>query len=448
MKRKWHLKTRLLVTFAGLICALLIAVAVVFNFSIRRYINSRVNAQLESVSASISDERKGGGHGGKFEDKPDKVTGSKGNAFLLSAEGKIVSVFRGENETAELIAESFRNGEIESGGKYSTISSGEATYAVTITDDSVQKNAYLVSFLDITAVNELASRVNTILFVVIIAAILLCFILSRLFARSLAKPVQSLSEFAREIGGGNLEPREMSFREMELSGLADSMNIMAKELKESKSKQEVFFQNVSHELRTPLTSIRGKAEGIVCGVMEPKEAGNIIIRETDRLASMVEDILYISRMDKDLDLRTAEALDIRDTLSLCVSEQRSEAESKGVSFSFDFDEEPVLLRIRERDAEKIFGNIISNAIRYAKSDINISCHKTDASVTVKIGDNGPGIPEKDLPHIFERFYKGEGGRYGIGLAIVKEAVSVYQGSVIAANDSGAVLTVEFPENVS
>ena len=149
-------------------------------------------------------------------------------------------------------------------------------------------------------------------------------------------------------------------------------------------------------------------------------------------------------MDKDLNLSAAEALDIRDTLSLCVSEQRSEAESKVVSFFFDFDEEPVRMRIRERDAEKIFGNIISNAIRYAKSEINISCHKTEDTVTVRICDNGPGIPEKDLPHIFERFYKGEGGRYGIGLAIVKEAVAVYQGSVVATNDSGAVLTVEIP----
>ena len=149
-------------------------------------------------------------------------------------------------------------------------------------------------------------------------------------------------------------------------------------------------------------------------------------------------------MDKDLNLSAAEALDIRDTLSLCVSELRAEAESKGVSFFFDFDEEPVRMRIRERDAEKIFGNIISNAIRYAKSEINISCHKTEDAVTVRIRDNDPGIPEKDLPHIFERFYKGEGGRYGIGLAIVKEAVAVYQGSVVATNDSGAVLTVEIP----
>ena len=237
----------------------------------------------------------------------------------------------------------------------------------------------------------------------------------------------------------------MDFKEAEFSALADSMSRMAAALKESKSRQEVFFQNVSHELRTPLTSIRGNAEGIVYGVMEPKAAGQTIIRESDKLTSMVEDILYISRMERAEITENAEPIDIREVLSLCVSEQRSEAEQKGLTFEFDFDDEPAMVRIPEKDAERIFGNVISNAVRYANKTISLSCHDADGSMTAVIRDDGPGIPEKNLPHIFERFYKGEGGKHGIGLSIAKEAAEAYGGRLTCTNDPGAVFTAVFPK---
>lgn len=445
MKKKRRLKTRLLATLVGVTCAVLLIVALAFNLSVRGYIKARVNSQLEALSSSISDERQGGIGSWSFDDRPDRVTGARGNALLLSSEGEIIVVLHGDAETAKLIADSYSSGKFDGGDGYTTLTTEDGTYAVTLSEDPVLRNAYIVSFIDITAITGLASRMNIILTVVIIAAIILCVILSRVFARSLAKPVQSLSDYAHDIGEGDLEPREMDFKEAEFSGLADSMSRMAAALKESKSKQEVFFQNVSHELRTPLTSIRGNAEGIVYGVMDPGEAGRTIIRESDRLTSMVEDILFISRMERAGGAESAEPIDVRDVLSLCVSEQRADAESRGLAFEFDFDDEPVMARIPEKDAERIFGNILSNAIRYARSAIGLSCHETGEGAAVRIRDDGPGIPEKDLPHIFERFYKGEGGKHGIGLSIAKEAAEAYGGSLTAENDPGAVFTAAFPK---
>lgn len=444
MKKKWRLKTKLLVTLVGITCAVLLVVALAFNLSIRGYINACVNSQLDTVSSSVSDERQGGPGGKRFDDRPDRVTGARGNALLIGADGELMGVLHGDEDTAKLIAESFKSGRLDPEGKYTVLKSDNSVYAAAVREDPVQKGAHLISFIDITAITGLASRMNIILISVIVAAIILCVVLSRLFARSLAKPVQSLSEYARDIGEGDLEPREMDFREAEFNGLADSMNRMAAALRESKSRQEVFFQNVSHELRTPLTSIRGNAEGIVCGVMEPREAGQTIIRESDRLTSMVEDILYISRMDKTA-RADAEPIDIREVLSACVCEQRAEAERKGLLFGFDFDEEPALVRIPEKDAERIFGNIISNAIRYAKERISLSCREEGDSVIVSIRDDGPGIPEKDLPHIFERFYKGEGGKHGIGLSIAAEAAEACGGSLACENDPGALFTAVFPK---
>ena len=441
--KKIHLRTRILITMIGLTCAVLIIVALVFNLSVRGYIRSRVSAQLEDVSESISAERhdpKGGKH---YDGKPDRITGVSGNAALFSESGELIDVLHGSRETAERIAEQFANGSVKMGAGYAAVSTDEGTFAVSMDRDPMDENAYIVSFADVTSLTALTARVNLVLIIVILAAILLCVLLSRYFARSLSKPVQELSEFARDIGRGDLEPRALDYKEAEFAGLADSMNRMARELDEEKRRQETFFQNVSHELRTPLTSIRGNAEGISFGVMEPKAAAGVIISESDRLTAMVEEILYLSRMDRGAADVTAEPIDLRELLSLCVSEQRTEAEKKGISFGFDFDEEPVMFPIKETDGEKLFGNIISNAVRYAKSRIGVSCREADGIITVTVRDDGSGIAEADLPHVFERFYKGEGGKYGIGLAIAKSVAEAYHGSLEAKNDCGAVFTAAF-----
>ena len=141
---------------------------------------------------------------------------------------------------------------------------------------------------------------------------------------------------------------------------------------------------------------------------------------------------------------TAEPLDLREVLSLCVSEQHTAADARGVSFRFEFDEEPVLLPIREQDAQRLFGNLISNAIRYAKSEVRLVCHAEDGAVLVRVADDGPGISEDDLPHIFERFYKGAGGKHGIGLAIAQSVAESCHGTLTARSDGGAVFEARFP----
>ncbi|MBR5717816.1 MAG: HAMP domain-containing histidine kinase [Clostridia bacterium] len=448
MKRKRHLRTRILLTLTGLTCAVLLAVALAFNLSVRGFIRSRVSNQLSSVSESISNERhdpKGGKH---FDDKPDKITGARPNAALVSESGELIDVLHGDSNAARQIAELFKKGSLKADASYAAVKIESGSYAVSIAADTEQDGTYIVSYIDVTSLTALTTRVNTVLIIVILAAILLSILLSRHFAKSLAEPVQSLSDFARDIGGGDLSPRELDFKEIELSGLADSMNRMARELDASKRRQELFFQNVSHELRTPLTSIRGNAEGIACGVMEPDAAAQVILSETDRLTAMVEEILYISRMDRNVaDTggagETAEPIDMRELLSLCVSEHRAEAEKRGIRFAFDFDDSAVMFPIKETDGEKLFGNIISNAVRYAKSLIEISCRAEKGTVTATIRDDGAGISENDLPHIFERFYKGEGGKYGIGLAIAKSVANAYHASLEAINDNGAVFTAIF-----
>ncbi len=474
MKRKWHIKTHMLVTLIGLTTAILLIVALAFNLSIYGFIRSRVSAQLSGVSQSASDERRGGGYGPgqdpaqwqnqaqdtgpyqapeeaadrkPFDAHPDRVMGTKGSAVLLNADGTLLGNLHGDEAVAEALSAWYRERAAEKPAdpvqdKLVFLENG--TYVVSTREDPVTAGQIMLTYVDVTSVMAFTRQINTVLLLVILAAILVSVLLSRRFARSFAGPVQKLSGFAGEIGGGNLEPQALEFRDLEFDELARSMNKMTADLREAKQKQEVFFQNVSHELRTPLTSIRGNAEGIVYGLMEPQSAAKVILTESDKLGGLVEDILFLSRAGKEKQDEGVQPLDLREVFSLCVSEQRTEAEQKGVSFVFEFDESPVELRIREQDAERMIGNLLSNAIRYAEKEVTLRCRNEKDDVFFAVADDGPGVAEEDLPHVFERMYKGKGGKHGIGLAIAQAAAQSCGGAITVRNGSGAVFEGRFP----
>lgn len=447
MKRQRQIRTRLTRTMIALTCAVLFAVMLAFNIAVQSYIRSSVSKQLDSVTQSVSDDRRADAPAPRedrpFDGRPDRVVGAEYSAAVLSADGAVLGLLHGDPAVAEELAALVRQQQLSVGTNYKVVSADSGTYTLALIEDPVKPENRLLVYADVTAITGFTLRVNLILLIVVLAAVAVSALLSRRIANSFAEPVQTLSAFAAEIGGGRLEQRELDFRDVELRQLGDSMNGMVAQLRDAKQKQETFFQNVSHELRTPLTSIRGNAEGIVYGVIEPQAAGRVILAESDKLGGMVEDILYLSRMGRGRPAGDVTPIDLRELLSLCVSEQRTEAEKRGLRFAFDFDETPVLLAIREQDAQRLFGNLIANAVRYAQAEIRLSCHGGEA-VRVSVRDDGPGIAAEDLPHIFERFYKGKDGKHGIGLAIAQSVAEAYRGTLSARNENGAVFEAVFP----
>ena len=454
MKRKWHIKTHLLVTLIGLTTTVLLTVALAFNLSMYGFIRSRVSAQLSNVSQSASQERRDGEReqmppprkedDNRFDEHPDRVMGTKGSAVLLNDDGSIFLNLHGDETVAENLAAWYRARTSDASVQNKVVFLENGTYVVSASADPVTPGKIMLTYVDVTSVMAFTRQINIVLLLVILAAVLVSVLLSRRFARSFAAPVRSLSDFAREIGSGNLEPQALGFRDVEFDALACSMNRMASDLRTAQQKQEVFFQNVSHELRTPLTSIRGNAEGIVCELMEPKQAATVILQESDKLGGLVEDILFLSRAGKEKQENGAEQLDLREVISLCVSEQRADAETRGVAFAFDFDESPVMLEIREQDAERMVGNLLSNAIRYAARTVTLRCRNEEGAVLLSVEDDGPGVAAEDLPHVFERMYKGNGGKHGIGLAIAQTVAKSCGGKITVYNENGAVFEARFP----
>ena len=446
MRQKRHIQTRILFTFIGLTCAVLFCVALAFNLSVQSIIRTRVSDQLSKVSKSASETRKRHSpkKGQSPDEFPDRVIGTRGKAILVNSDGTLLEILSGDTAVGSEIAAYFSGQDLSGGINSKIISTESGTYAISSARDPEDENQLLLVYADVTSLMAFTHRLNLVLFIVILIAIFLSILLSRHFARTLSAPVQSLSAFAAAIGSGNLTPEELTFREVEFDELAAAMNRMASELREAKTRQDTFFQNVSHELRTPLTSIRGNAEGIVCGIMEPVPSAKIILTESDRLGGLVDDLLYLSRIGKTVPEGTVEPLDLRETLSLCASEQRAEAQTHNISFEFAFADSPVTAAVREEDARQMCGNLLSNAIRYAKASVRLNCRTEEDAAVITIADDGPGIAEADLPYIFERFYKAEGGKHGIGLAIAKTAAEKYGGSIEAKNQNGAVFTITLP----
>ena len=217
-----------------------------------------------------------------------------------------------------------------------------------------------------------------------------------------------------------------------------------RDIENEAERQQTFFQNASHELKTPLMAIQGYAEGIQAGVMDAGGAAEVILEESDRMTELVEELLDISKIDMGRQLLAFSEMDIRELLYDSIRAVEPAA-AGGIAIVPDFPEEPVMVSCDDTRLRRAVTNILSNGVRYARSQLRLTCRADKRHVTIRIQDDGDGIAEEDLPHIFDRFYMGRSGKSGIGLALTKEIVHLHRGTIRAYNgDGGAVFEITLP----
>ena len=217
-----------------------------------------------------------------------------------------------------------------------------------------------------------------------------------------------------------------------------------RDIEKEAERQQTFFQNASHELKTPLMAIQGYAEGIQAGVMDAGGAADVILEESDRMTELVEELLDISKIDMGRQRLTLSETDIRELLYDGIRAVEPTAASS-IAIVPDFPEEPIIVKCDDVQLRRAVTNILSNGLRYARSELRLTCRTDKRHVTIRIQDDGDGIAEEDLPHIFDRFYMGKSGKSGIGLALTKEIVHLHRGTIRAYNgDSGADFEISIP----
>lgn len=316
-------------------------------------------------------------------------------------------------------------------------------------------NYYLCVYVNSSSYYSFMTPMTLGLVQAALLAIVIAGILSIMMTYPIIFSSQKLSRFARRVAKGDFTPVRGHIVSKELSELGDVMNQMAYKLEESDIEQKTFFQNASHELRTPLMSIQGYAEGLKYGVFESDDdrdnAINVIIDETGRLSSLVENLLSISKMDMSRSGNYEVKKQNIDVTKLCdtiIDRVRGNFIHEDKAIVNDINIKSKYIYANENDLIRCLENIFSNCLRYCENAVTFKCYteKNGSEVVFEISDDGPGISPEVIDHLFERFSKGSDGKHGIGLALAKAIAEEHNGYVRAYNkpEGGACFEVVIP----
>jgi signal transduction histidine kinase len=286
----------------------------------------------------------------------------------------------------------------------------------------------------------------TSLFVAGAGGALVAALLSFFLARRLARPLRELSAAAGRVAAGETQVRVPVEGEDELAQLSRAFNAMAGDLAAAREAERSFLMSVSHELKTPLTAVRGYAEGLSDGAIEPAEAGAVIGTQAARLERLVGDLLDLARLDQRVFSVGRDPVDLGDAGRAACAALAPRAAELGVELELEAPEASWVVGDRDRLVQ-VVSNLVENALRVTPAGGRVTVEVGNGALTV--ADTGPGLAEADLPRAFDRFYLYE--RYasdrpvgsGLGLAIVKELVTAMGGRVSVANTvgGGAAFTV-------
>ncbi len=278
-----------------------------------------------------------------------------------------------------------------------------------------------------------------------------------LTARSVADPLQGMVQAARTVPEQLPAPLpEQGPREVR--EVIRAFNRMAARVQASQQAQRDFVANVSHELKSPLTAIRGFAQALLDGTAsqpaDQLQAAEVIARESDRMHRLVLNLLDLARLDAGLLPFENQPLDLATLLRATVEKFSPQAQAAEVQLFLDVGALPPLTGDGDRLAQ-VFTNLLDNAIQHTppQGQVRVRAVALPDGVQVQVEDTGEGIPAEVLPHIFERFYRGDAARtyrsrqrVGLGLAIAREIVLAHGGkiSVHSLPGAGSTFTVFLP----
>lgn len=307
------------------------------------------------------------------------------------------------------------------------------------------------------ALNQTFLRAREAIVVVLGVATVAVVIFSIALASQATTPINQLSQAMRQIGSDRLDRRLdlPTRRHDEIGRLATSFNDLLQRLAEAFARERQFISDASHELKTPLTSINSNAQLLLrWGDRDPEirhESLETIAAESATLAEMVNGMLTLAKADRGDEI-PKEPLSLAQVASEVVRSATPRAAEKQLELVFEHDGTPTVFG----DAgllRQLIANLVDNAIKFTEAgNVTVRVGEDPASAWVEVADSGPGIPEAELPHIFDRFYRADKARSravpgtGLGLAIVRSIARVHGGTVVAdrAPSGGARFRVTFP----
>ncbi|MFC5541813.1 MAG: HAMP domain-containing sensor histidine kinase [Bacilli bacterium] len=272
--------------------------------------------------------------------------------------------------------------------------------------------------------------------------------------KRIMRPLNDLQKAVEQMTEGDYSTRVKVTSKDEIGMLSEAFNHMAESIQQEDEKQKTFLATVSHELRTPISYIKGYSEAIQNQLLDGKEreeALELIHREAIRMERLTNELLQLVRKQQE----EIEMLPIvlSETIRESVKLLEGQANKKNIRIVQNLDENCIVQGDEEK-LKQIFINVIENAIRYSNENAKITVHsyQSDHRAIIEIQDEGIGIPEEDLPHITERFYRVNKARSridggaGLGLSIVKQLVKQHDGALAIKSvvGEGTLVTISLP----
>ena len=294
--------------------------------------------------------------------------------------------------------------------------------------------------------------------------IFVCAALTLWVYRSVLRPLSKLQEATRKIRDGNLDFTLEVEEDDEIGELCqdfEEMRIRLKENAEEKIQYDIenkeLISNISHDLKTPITAIKGYVEGIMDGVASSPEKLDKYIRtiynKANDMDRLIDELTFYSKIDTNKIPYTFSKINVAQYFRDCVEEVGLDMEARGIELGyFNYVDEDVVIIADAEQMKRVINNIISNSVKYLdkkKGIINIRIKDVGDFIQVEIEDNGKGIAAKDLPNIFDRFYRTDSSRNsaqggsGIGLSIVRKIVEDHGGRIWATSKEGIGTEIHF-----
>lgn len=422
------------------------------------------NEEAKEITARISENPDALKDTGYLDAINDSLTKKFSFLVVFCGENIIYNGNEGEADNARLM-DILKDNQDREEPENRIITIGETEYLVraekVMYSDRTEGYVYIA-----TDYGKMFPQVKKMIFEMMIIMLLIVFLtgagLTLWIYKGIMKPLWKLREAAKNIAEGNLDFKIEKEKEDEFGELCmdfEEMRIRLKESAEEKirndNESKELISNISHDLKTPITSIKGYVEGIMDGVADTPEKMDKYIRtiynKANDMDKLIGELTEYSRIDTNKVPYNFSKVNIDEYFRDCVDELKIDLEQKGITLSyFNYVDSSTVIIADAEQFKRVINNIISNSVKYIgikKGIINIRILDEGDFVHIEIEDSGKGIAQKDLPLIFERFYRTDSSRNsnqggsGIGLSIAKKIIEEHSGRIWATSREGIGTTI-------
>lgn len=446
--KKYFLTTSLIIVFS------LTVMMMILSFVLNNYIAQSKNQTLakccEEMVENISETADNGKEPdyGLLSEMAGSLSGvSDAEIFITDSNGRVIICSCAEWEeagncmhTSTLISfKDFKEKASKEGMGLTTLGIYEKPHYV-VGRPVEDINGAVYSTASVSTINNLLSAVVKLYLFSAVLPILLMFISIYVMTYRVTKPLKSMSEASRAMARGDFSKRIPVMSDDEIGELSMSFNMMTNNLAQLEGMRKSFVANISHELKTPMTTISGFIDGILDGTIEQEKQHyylSIVSDEVKRLSRLVQSMLSMARLESGEFVLKPELFDLRELLFTIVVSQEQRIEKKNLSIEGLDSLQNVSVNADKDLIHQVIYNLVDNAIKFSceNGKISFSLKNEGQKIVFTICNTGDGIPEKDMPFVFERFYKVDKSRSnvknstGLGLYIVKTIVTAHGGTI-------------------